>query len=67
MTSISSAGTTRFRLIGKSVDLRVTAHTIEIYYHGQSVAGHLRASGGRRFMTDGELRVLIEPSQVPCD
>jgi transposase len=45
-----------YRLIGKSVDLRITAHTIEIYYRGQSVARHLRASGARRFTTDGEHR-----------
>lgn len=41
-----------YRLIGKSVDLRITAHTIEVYYRGQAVARHLRGSGPRRFITE---------------
>jgi transposase len=41
-----------YRLIGKTVDLRITAHTIEVYYRGQSVARHLRGSGTRRFITE---------------
>jgi transposase len=41
-----------YRLIGKSVDLRITAHTIEVYYRGQAVARHLRAAGSRRFITE---------------
>ncbi|HTT00446.1 MAG TPA: IS21 family transposase [Steroidobacteraceae bacterium] len=41
-----------YRLIGKSVDLRITAHTIEVYYRGQAVARHLRGSGSRRFITE---------------
>jgi transposase len=41
-----------YRLIGKSVDLRITAHTIEVYYRGQAVARHLKGSGSRRFFTE---------------
>jgi hypothetical protein len=39
-----------YRLIGKSVDLRITAHTIEVYYRGQAVARHVRGSESRRFI-----------------
>lgn len=45
-----------YRLIGKSVDLRITRHVIEVYYRGQSVARHLRASGTRRFITEATHR-----------
>ncbi len=45
-----------YRLIGKSVDLRISSHTIEVYYRGQSVARHLRVSGARRFSTESEHR-----------
>jgi transposase len=48
--------TAPYRLIGKSVDLRISAHTIEVYYRGQSVARHLRVSGARRFSTEPEHR-----------
>jgi len=41
-TSSTSAGTT----------LRITAHTIEVYYRGQAVARHARGSGSRRFITE---------------
>jgi len=41
-----------YRLIGKSVDLRITAHTIEVFYRGQAVARHLKGSGSRRFITE---------------
>lgn len=41
-----------YRLIGKTVDLRITAHTIEVYYRGQAVARHLKGSGSRRFITE---------------
>ncbi|HKB46295.1 MAG TPA: IS21 family transposase [Ktedonobacterales bacterium] len=41
-----------YRLIGKSVDLRISAHTIEVYYRGQSVARHVKAAGSRRFITE---------------
>ena len=41
-----------YRLIGKSVDLRITAHTIEVYYRGQSVARHLKGAGSGRFITE---------------
>jgi Mu transposase-like protein len=34
-----------YRLIGKCVNLRITAHTLEVYYRGQAVARHLRAAG----------------------
>jgi transposase len=45
-----------YRLIGKSVDLRITRHVIEVYYRGQCVARHLRASGTRRFITEATHR-----------
>ncbi|MGO9595238.1 MAG: Mu transposase domain-containing protein [Steroidobacteraceae bacterium] len=45
-----------YRLIGKSVDLRITRHVIEVYYRGQSVARHLKASGARRFITEATHR-----------
>src|SRR6185437_10914012 len=41
-----------YRLIGKSVDLRITAHTIEVFYRSQAVARHLKCSGSRRFITE---------------
>ena len=41
-----------YRLIGKSVELRISAHTIEVYYRGQAVARHVKGSGSRRFMTE---------------
>ncbi|HPF27571.1 MAG: hypothetical protein R3D51_00070 [Hyphomicrobiaceae bacterium] len=38
-----------YRLIGERVDVRVSAHTIEIFHHGQLVAAHPRAvERGRR-------------------
>ena len=40
-----------YKLIGKTVDLRLTAHMIEIYYHGKPVAAHARGTG-RKFVTD---------------
>ncbi len=45
-----------YRLIGKSVDLRITRHVIEVYYRGQSVARHLKATGSRRFITEATHR-----------
>jgi transposase len=41
-----------YRLIGKTVDLRLTAHMVEVFYRGQAVATHLRQGGARRFITD---------------
>ena len=41
-----------YRLIGKTVDLRLTRHMVEVYYRGQAVATHLRPDGPRRFVTD---------------
>lgn len=41
-----------YKLIGKTVDLRLTVHMIEVYYRGQSVAAHARSAGTRRFVTD---------------
>jgi len=41
-----------YRLIGKTVDLRLTAHMIEVFYRGQAVATHRRTAGHRRFITD---------------
>jgi transposase len=41
-----------YRLIGKTVDLRLTRHMVEVFYRGQAVATHLRQDGQRRFITD---------------
>jgi transposase len=41
-----------YRLIGKTVDLRLTRHMVEVFYRGQAVATHLRQGGARRFITD---------------
>ena len=41
-----------YRLIGKTVDLRLTVHMVEVFYRGQAVATHLRQAGPRRFVTD---------------
>jgi transposase len=41
-----------YRLIGKTVDLRLTKHMVEVFYRGQAVATHLRQGGTRRFITD---------------
>jgi transposase len=41
-----------YRLIGKSVDLRITRHVLEVYYRGQCVARHLHPPGSRRFITE---------------
>jgi transposase len=41
-----------YRLIGKTVDLRLTHHMVEVFYRGQAVATHLRQDGQRRFITD---------------
>lgn len=41
-----------YRLIGKTVDLRLTQHMVEVFYRGQAVATHLRQDGQRRFITD---------------
>lgn len=41
-----------YRLIGKTVDLRLTTHMVEVFYRGQAVATHLRQGGQRRFITD---------------
>ena len=40
-----------YKLIGKTVDLRITAHMIEVYYRGQPVAAHARGAA-RKFVTD---------------
>jgi len=44
-----------YKLIGKTVDLRLTRHTIEVFYRGQSVATHVRGAT-RKFMTDPDHR-----------
>jgi len=41
-----------YRLIGKTVDLRLTVHMVEVFYRGQAVATHVRQAGQRRFITD---------------
>jgi transposase len=41
-----------YRLIGKSVDLRLTVHMVEVFYRGQAVATHRRQDGAHRFITD---------------
>jgi len=40
-----------YKLIGKTVDLRLTAHMIEVYFRGKAVAAHARGAG-RKFVTD---------------
>lgn len=40
-----------YKLIGKTVDLRLTLHTIEVFHRGQPVAAHLRGTT-RKFVTD---------------
>lgn len=40
-----------WRLIGKQVDVRVTAATIEVYFDGQRVASHLRSYRQWQFIT----------------
>lgn len=41
-----------YRLIGKTVDLRLTRHMVEVFYRGQAVAVHRRQDSQRRFVTD---------------
>ena len=45
-----------YKLIGKTVDLRLTTHTVEVFYQGRSVAAHLRGDDKRRFLTQPEHR-----------
>lgn len=40
-----------YKLIGKTVDLRISSRTIEVYYRGKSVAAHARGAT-RKFVTD---------------
>jgi hypothetical protein len=44
------------RLIGKSVDLRITRHVIEVFCWDQSVAKHLKASCSWRFITEAMIQ-----------
>jgi transposase len=39
-------------LVGKTVDLRISAQTIEIFKHGQRVAAHLKGTVAGQFTTD---------------
>jgi transposase len=41
-----------YRLIGKTVDLRITIRMIEVYHRGKAVALHQRNASPRRFITD---------------
>ena len=40
-----------YKLIGKTVEVRLSAHTLEIYHRQQLVAAHLRASSKGKFTT----------------
>ena len=39
-------------LVGKTVDLRIAARTVEVLYHGQRVAAHLKGTYKGQFTTD---------------
>lgn len=41
-----------YRLIGKTVDVRLTARMVEVFHRGQAVATHPRQDTHRRFVTD---------------
>ena len=41
-----------YKLIGKTVDVRITLRMIEVYHRGSSVAVHVRDANTRRFVTD---------------
>jgi transposase len=41
-----------YRLIGEHVDVRLTAHTVEILHHGRRVASHVRLYGRGLYSTD---------------
>jgi len=41
-----------FRLLGEVVDVRLTARTVELLYHGRRVASHARVTGRGHYVTD---------------
>jgi transposase len=43
-----------YRLAREAVEVRATAHVVEVFLRGQRVASHARAYGRRRFMTNPE-------------
>jgi hypothetical protein len=45
-----------YKLIGKTVDVRISAHTLEIFYRQQPVATHLRVTLRGQFITTAEHR-----------
>lgn len=45
-----------YKLIGKTVDVRISAHTLEIFYRQQPVATHLRMTVRGHFVTTAEHR-----------
>ncbi len=51
-------------LVGKSVDLRITAQAIEIFHKGQRVAAHLKGSHKGQFTTDGAHRPAAHQAVV---
>lgn len=51
-----------YKLIGKSVDVRLSAHTLEIFYHQRLVAAHARSIHRGHFITVAD---SIAPSATP--
>jgi transposase len=45
-----------YRLIGQQVEVRVSAHTLEVFHRGQRVAAHARASARGQFRTQAPHR-----------
>lgn len=43
-------------LVGKTVDVRITARTVEVFHRGQRVAAHLKGSHKGQFTTDASHR-----------
>jgi transposase len=43
-------------LVGKTVDVRITERTVEVYHRGQRVAAHLKGTHKGQFTTDAEHR-----------
>ena len=41
-----------YALVGKTVDLRIAARTVEVLYHGQRVAAHLKGTYKGQFTTE---------------
>ena len=47
-----------YNLIGEKADIRVTKNTVEVYYHGNRVASHLRLQTLQR-------NPLVKPEHMP--